>query len=529
MGIFKKNRRPEDTGEGPRSLPADSVKRDTALALRNATTLGLSLIATWSVALVVRLYLPRKLGPELFGAYNYAENFAIGSTAILSMGIDTYIQKEVAVRPSHASEFFGTLNALRALLTPFLLAVCYLILRAMGRSPFDQEVALLYSAAQILVITNSNQASLIQASCKVSGLAILNVASKLIWGAAVAVILLGGRGILAITAVFFISEVLRGLALYFLARKHVGLTLTFQWKALPPVLLGGLPFGLANLGSSVYGSIGRLLLARIVDDTEVGYYGAAFNFASLALFLSPLVGAALLPVLSKTAARSDQDMQDILSQAIELVLMLALPVSLIMGVGADIWSVFLFGKAYAPSAPSLRVLSGLFVLTYLSMLMVAGLLQRGRSWDVAAASLLGIVINPIMAYALIGPFRSWIGPGGAAFGVAVALLLTEAVIITMYSVRLGQFPLARDGRIRMAKAIVCVAAVIAVDLLIKPLGPARLAVDFAVYAALVLLFRAVRPRVVIQVARMMLFKNITQHEPSPAPPAAGPASPRASQ
>ena len=54
----------------PEAAPAsakDWRHREVGMAVRNAFTLGLSLTATWGIALVVRLYVPRLLGPERFG------------------------------------------------------------------------------------------------------------------------------------------------------------------------------------------------------------------------------------------------------------------------------------------------------------------------------------------------------------------------------------------------------------------------------------------------------------------------------
>src|SRR4051794_20126287 len=95
----------------PSVVPAPALQSggasDAATALRNAIKLGGSLLATWTVALAVRFQLPRHLGPVRFGDFNFCDSFTAAFFIFLSLGIETYIQKEVSVRPKHASEFFG--------------------------------------------------------------------------------------------------------------------------------------------------------------------------------------------------------------------------------------------------------------------------------------------------------------------------------------------------------------------------------------------------------------------------------------
>ena len=105
------------------SLPAGAhLWRDAQLALWNALKIGGSLLATWTVAVAVRFVLPRVLGPETYGVYNFTEAFATSFFVLANLGIETYVQKEIPLRAEHASDFFGGVLALRLLLGVLLLA-----------------------------------------------------------------------------------------------------------------------------------------------------------------------------------------------------------------------------------------------------------------------------------------------------------------------------------------------------------------------------------------------------------------------
>src|ERR1041385_8177257 len=101
------------------SVPSsrDVRAHEIAVAVRNALKLGGSLVLTWSVALIVKLQLPAHLGPIRQGRYGFAEGFAGMWFSAVSLGIETYVFKEVPVRPKHASDFMGGVFALRGLIS----------------------------------------------------------------------------------------------------------------------------------------------------------------------------------------------------------------------------------------------------------------------------------------------------------------------------------------------------------------------------------------------------------------------------
>ena len=129
-------------------------KRDLVAAARNALKLGGSLMATWAVALVVRFHLPRHLGPESFGAYNFSESFAGAFSIFVGLGVETYIQKEISVRPEHATDFFGGVVVLRALLSTILLTAMAGVLVVTHRPMETVYVAIVFGVAQFLASLN---------------------------------------------------------------------------------------------------------------------------------------------------------------------------------------------------------------------------------------------------------------------------------------------------------------------------------------------------------------------------------------
>jgi O-antigen/teichoic acid export membrane protein len=176
-------------------------------------------------------------------------------------------------------------------------------------------------------------------------------------------------------------------------------------------------------------------------------------------------------------------------RATDLILAIAVPVALVLELGADVWVTRLFGEAYAPAVPALRVMAPVFVATYVAMLNSTCLVAVGKAWLVTRVSVGTLILNPLMIATLV-PLTSRLGPGGPGVGAALALLCSELVAA-------GRLVFATRGRTfdapaaaRMVKlAGICV-MVVFVDRTVGWIGPARVAADLAAYVILALVLRA---------------------------------------
>ncbi len=486
---------------------SEAGTHDAVLAVKNALTLGSSLVATWAVALVVRFFLPRHLGPEQFGVFNFADAFAATFFVVLGLGLETYIRKEIPVRPEHASDFFGGFLAARVLMSLGVFAAMALVLTLAHRPPSVQRIVFVFGAAQFLVVLNGNLAALLHASRAVGGLALVNVASKVLWGAGVAVAIVLHAGLVGLALAFLGSEALRSAALLRLVRRQIGLQLRLDWKAIRAVTVACFPFYVIQVANTVYAGIAVTLLSLLASDVEVGWYGTSSNLAGLAFLLSPLVSWVLMPLLARAASRSKEELYALLRRSIEAILLVVAPISLLLGIGADVWIPLLFGSAFTPAAASLRFLAPMILFTYLATISATCLLLLSRAWTVAFIQIAGLVLNPALNVLFVSWARRSLGPGGAGAAAAMALLVTEASVAIALTATVGRAAFDRASVRALVKAALCCSGVVVLDLALRPLGPARLAIDVVVYAASLFAVGAVRFADVAKLVRFLLERR----------------------
>lgn len=464
---------------------AVSAHADVVQSVRNAVKLGASLLATWAVAVAVRVVLPRALGPDVFGVYQFADAFSATAFMLTHLGVETYVRKEVATRPEHATEFFGGMLVARLALSAVVMVGATAVLIAGGKGRQVCELALVLGAAQVLVNLNGVYGALLHSKGTVDGLSILNVVSKLLWGAGIGVALLLGTGVMGVAVALLASETLRTGALALLSRRHLMLRMRLDRRATTMMLAASLPYYLASLAQTVYSKIDISVMSFMTNDREVGWYGAASNVAGVSLLLSPLIGWVLLPLTARAAARSEDALTALSRRSMELILMAAIPVSLLLFLGADVLVATLFGAQYAPAARSLRVLAPLFMLTYAAMVSGSMLIRLDRGWALTWISVAGGVASPLLNVWLIPRTAARFGAGGAGVGAGIALIATELGTTIVMTALLGGRAFDRRSIVALAKALGACAATALADRLLLPIGAWRFLVDALVYTALI--------------------------------------------
>jgi O-antigen/teichoic acid export membrane protein len=464
----------------------------TLLAIRSALKLGASLVSTWGIALSIRLLLPRYLGPTRFGSLSFADGFAMAAFIVLGLGADSYIRKEVAVRPSHASDFFGGMFVLRVALAGLVLAGMAAVLRATGRSGDLMTLVMLFGVAQFFANANATLSAVLHARGRVGAMSVLAVVTKVVWAAGVLAAMATHAGLWAYAASYLVSESIESVVLYRLAHDHVDLRFRVDLRATRAMLFASLPYYLTLFATTAYGKLDVSLLGFMGNTEEVGWYGAANAVASLTLLVTPLIGWVLMPMFARAAARSREELDEQVRRALELILSVAIPAGLMLHIGADVWTRLMFGEAFAPAAGALRVLAPMYVLMYVGIIYGTALVMLERAWALVLLTLGGLVVNVALNLTLIRFSMRVFGPGGGGTGCSLAMLGTEIFVTACMLCLLGRGGFDRRSLTSTGKSLLSCVLVFALDHVLARLGPLRLFLDAAVYGVLVLGTGAVR-------------------------------------
>jgi O-antigen/teichoic acid export membrane protein len=473
--------------------PPKVQAHDIAVAVRNSLKLGGSLLVTWSVALIVKLQVPAHLGPVRQGHFGFAESFAGMFFTIVGLGVDTYVIKEVSVRPKHASEFVGGVFALRILMSVALFAAMWATLWATGRPREIQLAVLVFGLTQLVLSLNATLSSILQATTYVGRLAIANIAAKIIWGAGLLLGLHYNVALYLLALPVLASEAMRTLVLIPASRALADLRYRVDVRVVRAVLIVSFPFFVNAMAIGFGNNLAMTALEFIRrDEREVGWFAATQNLATLAMLLSPLLSWVVMPLLSRARARSEEEMMALLRRAIEALIITIAPVTVFISSSSEIAIRLAFGERYAPAATGLSILSLVFSVTYLNMILSSSLIVLGKSWPVTLISLASIVTMAGFMLVFVPLGRALFHTGGECAGAGMAFIANEACVVVALQSRFPIPPLDSRNIAVLTKTVALSATVLVLDRLIHGFGPIRLVLDMTFYVAAALTLRIVR-------------------------------------
>jgi O-antigen/teichoic acid export membrane protein len=503
------------SGAGQGALaPAKIQAHEIAVAIRNSIRLGGSLLITWSVALIVKLQVPAHLGPIRQGHFGFAESFAAIFFSGLSLGVETYVIKEVSVRSKHASDFVGGVFALRVLMSVLCGAAMAMTLRATGRSNEILLASMVFGATQLLINVNATLAAVLQAVTHVGRLAVANIAAKIIWGAGLLVGLHYGVALYALALPMLASELLRTAVLVPVARSAADLRYRIDLSALRMVLVVSFPYFVNSMAIGFGSNLGVSALEYLRrDEREVGWFAASMNLGSLAMLLHPLIAWVVMPMLSRAHARSSEEMTLIVRRSVEGLIVIIAPITTIISVGSAIFLKVAFGEKYLPATTGLSILSLTFVMTYMNIILASALIIQGKSWTVTLTSLGSIVVLGVFMALFVPAGRSLFGTGGECAGAAVAVIASEACVVLAMLRSTRYVALDRRNVAVLVKSISVSIVVIFSDRMLRPIGPVRLVLDLALYTALALAAGIVRPADVRRTIRALRLQRAAPDAP----------------
>jgi O-antigen/teichoic acid export membrane protein len=181
----------------------------------------------------------------------------------------------------------------------------------------------------------------------------------------------------------------------------------------------------------IYVLANKIILGNESGEVEVGYYNQAYKVITIALGVISSFGTVMLPRMASEFSRGNQEeMKKYVSFALQLILMITLPMTLgMIGIAPNFISWFL-GKGFEPVTDLLIIMSPVIFFVGLAnvfgiQILVGTNQQNKYSVAVTTGAILSLIIN----FLLIKPF--------ASIATSIALLVAEGVgaMIQIYFAR----------------------------------------------------------------------------------------------
>jgi len=267
----------------------------------------------------------------------------------------------------------------------------------------------------------------------------------------------------------------------------------FRWRIdlglIKELLPVGIPIMLFGQIWLLFMAIDSLLVVKLLDATQLGYYALGVSVTSYILLLPKSIGAALFPRMQERFA-PDRDVGAIRRYAVDVQAMLALSVIPLLVGSAFFLVPVLIRQALPAFIPGIVVVHILVAGSFLIALVHMPIELRittGRRWTVTILLLACLAFNAAANYVAIGVLDE--GIKGAAFATALSYFVL-LVATTVYGLRLTLFAgrLARHLALILGAFAYVVGTLWAIELLSEPSPAVGAAEDIGVAVAQLAIF-----------------------------------------
>jgi len=396
-------------------MPEGKVAKNTAYLLT-------AFVGQKVLAFVYFTIVARWVGVEGSGRYFVALSFTTIFSIFVDLGLSNVLVREVAKVPDEAKKLLSNVLGIKVVLSVLTVAAVFVTARLLR---FPEQTRLMIGIASVVMVLDS---------IHLVFYAVMRGFQNLRYEA---VGMISGQAVIITAGLIFIFS---GLPLPFLVVALIcGSTWNVLWSGTRLVKYYGIrprlsldpavarfywqvtvPFALAGIFSRVYSYIDSVMLSRMVSETAVGFYGAAYKITFAFQFLPMGLAAAVYPAMSGYYVSDRGRLGRVLVTSLRYLMLAVLPLTTGIFVLASPVIRLVYGPAFAGSVAPLQIL--IFSLIPAFLYWPAGSLLNACDRQAKNTMVMGLtmVSNVFLNIFLL--------PRYGAVGAASAALVSNSIL-----------------------------------------------------------------------------------------------------
>lgn len=392
---------------------------------RNTITLLTSNVGSAALSFILSVLIGRVLKQDGLGVYTAALAWVFPLSLIAEFGLGSLMTRDIAQTPDSADAYLRSTTLARLWIGGALTLA--LVIFAPLLSDDLAVIAGLRISAPLIVILPFFGAftAIFRARQAMWPIPPLNVGMLVIQVALTAVVFLAGGGALAALIVNTATSAGQLVAAWAVWRWKFRLSIgTRRALSLRITLLlrRAWPFALAAVLAALQTRAGTILLEKLTDTAQVGYYAAGTRFVEAARMIPNALFGALFPALAALAAQPDAFRRTFHKVTLGLG-GFGIALGLICTIFAAPIMSLTYGAAFVPAIPVLQIVM---------WSLLPGLLRAGRTlyWYALGREQYTNIVTGVTLIVQIA-VSLWLIPRAGAAGAAIVSLITETLALIL--------------------------------------------------------------------------------------------------
>ena len=405
--------------ESIKSIFFDNVSVKQTI-FKNTFWLGAASGVSKFLKLILFIYIAKILGATEYGKFTFAFAF-IGLFIMFSdLGLSQIITREFAREKEKEKEFSAILSL------KIFLSLGTLILISVGSffitpDPLIQKIIFILAICLLMGSFSGMIFSFFQARQKMEYQSFASMFEALLATGAGLFILFYFPSVQNLSYIYLLTALITLIfVLFFLHFKIQRLFLSLNKSIWQRFLSMSWPLALAGVASAIYNQTDSVMMGYFGQITQTGWYNAAYKIIGAVLISAGLISVSIFPVLSKSFGEAKEKLQKIWDYYMELMIFLAIPLTIGGIVLAPKIIDFIYGQSYVPSVLAFQILiimAGIiFLYTPFYQILFVFNRQKRLFWTVFSGAIINVILNSILI------------PKFSLYGAAVATVITQLLI-----------------------------------------------------------------------------------------------------
>ena len=385
---------------------------------------------------ILQVFLGRKLGPELYGVFGVINALILMNEYILLKGVFDTLSKFVAEKEKAAKTILGITLKVVGVVGVIIGLAYYLFAHSIAGLMNDLQLSKYFQIIAVIIPINCVSTiflGVLNGLRRFRDQALVHMVFSITRCIAVIALVAFGFSILGAFVGLIIAELFRLVVSRIVARS-IKADSRFDSK-------GILRFGLQALAIALISSVVMyvdLLAVKVLlkNDFQTGLYNAAVTVSKVMLLFIVPISIVILPTISKLIYTNDMEQTSWqIQQALRLLMILVLPITLMIVATSGNCLSLLFGKEYLSASMTLKILivGAMFLsakLVLFNIIMASGLPRY-----VIYIGILSVVVDIVLILTLVNKF----GISGAAAASTITHLLGFLISYAYVSSRFTGF------------------------------------------------------------------------------------------
>lgn len=387
--------------------------------IRNTGWIVFAQIYQMVIQLIIGVISARYLGPSNYGTINYAASYISFFTILCALGLEGIVVKEMVSNREQEGKVLGSSIVCRliaGLLSMFSVCLIVWIVNPGDKTllvvVFLQSLVLPFNAFNIIEMWY-------QSMMRSKVATIVKCVSYTLMSVYKVYLLVTGKSVEWFAFSTSLDALIIAILYMFCYRKHGTHPLRIDMKVGHNLLTLSYHLIISSLMAVVYNQMDRLMIGKMIGQTEVGYYAAATTIAHMWMFIPQAFTNSARPLIMDLKNRNEELYRKRIYQLTGFLFWLGMLFAVLITVFSHFIVDVLYGAEYASAKGPLTINIWGMVFSCLSyprsVWMICEDKQKYVKWILSWGVVVNLVLNAIMI--------PMIGINGAA----IATLITEAV------------------------------------------------------------------------------------------------------